>query len=242
MRSLSAGPPHHRIILAVDVEDSTKRTNTAKADLRAEMYDVLERGLRLSGIADHHRDQLIDRGDGILALIHPVDSVPKTLMLSRVIPCLGELLAANAAAEPDRQIRMRAVVHAGEVHYDLRGCFGEALDLAFRLLDAPNTKQALKRSSGPLLLVVSDLIYQSIVRHGYSGIDKDAFVHIGHVQVGGERHGGWVLPPTDQPRGLKTVGEQDKTHRGGTVVNVATRRALRRGNRNHSPAPREEIG
>jgi GTP diphosphokinase / guanosine-3',5'-bis(diphosphate) 3'-diphosphatase len=33
--------------------------------------------------------------------------------------------------------RLRVVLHAGEVHYDGNGCFGEALDIAFRLLDAP---------------------------------------------------------------------------------------------------------
>jgi len=50
------------------------------------------------------------------------------------------------------------VVHAGEVHYDDNGCFGEALDVAFRLLDAPRFKKALREAASPLILIVSDPI------------------------------------------------------------------------------------
>ena len=35
------------------------------------------------------------------------------------------------------------MVHAGEVNYDANGCFGEALDIAFRLLDSAHVKKAL---------------------------------------------------------------------------------------------------
>ena len=45
-------------------------------------------------------------------------------------------------------------------------------DIAFRLLDAPAVKQALKAARDPLVLVVSGDIYSSVVRHGYDGIDR----------------------------------------------------------------------
>ncbi|MGH3558002.1 MAG: hypothetical protein ACRDTK_11035, partial [Mycobacterium sp.] len=69
-------------------------------------------------------------------------------------------------------MRVRVVLHAGEVHYDANGCFGEALDVAFRLLDAARVKQALRETPDPLVLVVSGDIYSSVVRHGYDGIDQ----------------------------------------------------------------------
>jgi hypothetical protein len=47
------------------------------------------------------------------------------------------------------------VVHAGEIHYDTNGCFGEALDIAFRLLDAAHVKKALQAAADPLILVIS---------------------------------------------------------------------------------------
>jgi hypothetical protein len=48
------------------------------------------------------------------------------------------------------------VVHAGEVNYDGHGCFGAALDTAFRLLDAPEGKRVLASATGSLLLVISE--------------------------------------------------------------------------------------
>jgi hypothetical protein len=44
----------------------------------------------------------------------------------------------------------------------------------------------------PLLVVVSDDIYTSVVRHGYAGIDVRSFDEVAHVKVAGERHRGWV--------------------------------------------------
>jgi hypothetical protein len=128
-------------------------------------------------------------------LIHPVDEVPKTVLLAGVVPKLSALLAEYGIAHPRNAIRLRAVMHAGEVHYDGRGCYGEALDLAFRLLDAPETRQALNRTREPLALVVSDEIYRSLVRHGYAGIDVAAFEPLAYVELANERHLGWMHIP-----------------------------------------------
>lgn len=195
MNRLSPGVPHHRAIFAVDIEASTTRNNMAKAGLRDAMYEMVERSLVDSGITAEYRDPLVDRGDGILTLVRPVDEVPKTLLLSAVVPTLAELLAGYNEARPDQRLRLRAVVHAGEVHQDNRGNFGEALDIAFRLLDAPAVKQAFRMSTGPLLLVVSDDIYKSIVRQGYDGIDERAFTPVADVLVHEQRHCGWVCLP-----------------------------------------------
>lgn len=195
MNRLSPGAPHHRAIFAVDIESSTTRNNMAKATLRDAMYEMVERSLADSGITAEYRDPLVDRGDGILALIRPVDEVPKTLLLSGVVPTLAGLLAEHNEARPDQRLRLRAIVHAGEVHQDVRGNFGEALDVAFRLLDAAAVKQAFRMTTLPLLLVVSDDIYRSIVRQGYDGIDERAFSPVAEVLVAEQRHYGWVCLP-----------------------------------------------
>jgi class 3 adenylate cyclase len=191
----SPSQPCYRIILALDIEGSTTRTNSAKARLRTVMYELLEAALHGAGIAECHRDKLIDRGDGVLALIHPVDDVPKTVLLNSVMPTLARLLWEHNSGDPDRRFRLRAVVHAGEVLYDPRGCFGEALDIAFRLLDAPSVKHRLERTTAPIVMVVSDDIYRYVVRHGYDGIDDHGFESIGRVTVGDARHRGWVQVP-----------------------------------------------
>jgi hypothetical protein len=86
-------------------------------------------------------------------------------------------------------------MHAGEIHYDANGCFGEALDVAFRLLDAARVKKALREMADPLILVISGDIYTSVVRHGYDGIDYQAFHPLVCVQVAGKRYPGWIRIP-----------------------------------------------
>jgi len=75
------------------------------------------------------------------------------------------------------------------------GCFGEALDVAFRLLDAARGKRALRETADPLVLVISGEIHNSLVRHGYDGIDDQSFHQLVRVHVAGRRYPGWVRAP-----------------------------------------------
>lgn len=191
----------HRAIVAIDIERSTSRPDPVKGELRSKTYEMFDAALCAAGIGKHHHDRLIDRGDGFLALIRPVDQAPKALLLNCVIPAFGRLLADHNGSLPrssrtQRQLRVRVVVHAGEVHYDANGCFGEALDIAFRMLDAARLKKMLRETAGSLILVVSGDIYSSVVRHDDGGgIDQHAFGPLVRVTIAGRRHVGWVHVP-----------------------------------------------
>jgi len=197
---LTADLPRYRTIVALDIERSTSRPDPVKAELRNKTYELFDAALSSAGIYKRHRDRYIDRGDGLLALIHPVDQAPKALLLNRAIPALSRLLTDYNASLPhpfqtQRQLRVRVVTHAGDVHYDANGCFGEALDVAFRLLDADPVKKALGKTADPLILVISGDIYSSVVRHGYDGIDQYAFHPLVRVQIAGKRYPGWIHIP-----------------------------------------------
>jgi len=198
MESLTATAlSYHRTIVALDIEGSTSRSDTVKAELRSKIYEFFDTALRSAGIQSRHRDRFVDRGDGILALLHPVHQAPKALVLAQVIPALSRLLTDYNASlprgrQPQYQLRVRVVIHAGEIHYDPNGCFGEALDVAFRLLDAAQVKKALRAANDPLILVASEDFYRSVIRHGYDGIDQSAFHPLVRLQVANHRHHGWV--------------------------------------------------
>jgi len=206
---LATGLPHYRAIVALDIECSTSRPDPVKAALRNKTYELFDAALSSAGIHEGHRDRFIDRGDGVLALIHPVDQAPKTLLLNHAIPALNQLLTDYNASlpplsRPQRQLRIRVVIHAGEVHYDANGCFGEALDVAFRLLDASRVKRALREAADPLTLVISGDIYSSVVRHGYDGIDQKTFHPLVRVQIAGKRYRGWIHMPEQTTQYLVT--------------------------------------
>lgn len=200
------GQPCHRAIVAVDVADSTARTDTAKIRLRRTLYEAFENALHAAGIEDDLHDPLVDLGDGILAVIHP--TVPKTLLLNTFVPALGEQLTRH------QDLRLRAVVHAGEVLYDRTGCFGHTLDLSFRLLDAPALKRLLARAAASLVLVVSEEIYRTVVRHGYQGIDNDAFIPLVQTHVAGRTHRGWVQVSGGVPHMAGQLGARAYTELG----------------------------
>jgi hypothetical protein len=187
--------PLHRSIVAVDLEGSTTRTNLVKGELRRGMYDLLARSLSGVAIADSHLEPWTDRGDGVMLLIRPHDDVPKTVLLSRWVPMLAALLTEYNAEAPQAafQMRLRAVVHAGEVHADCRGFYGEAIDVAIRLLDSAPVKRALRQASSPLVLVVSEEIYSGIVCQGY--VDSTTYRPLVRVSVANRQRRGWVHVP-----------------------------------------------
>ena len=72
---------------------------------------------------------------------------------------------------------------------------GQALDVAFRLLDAPSVKMALTVVPDPLLLVVSGQVYQSVVRQSRDGLDPDTFRNLVSTEIAGIRHAGLIRVP-----------------------------------------------
>jgi hypothetical protein len=196
--------PVPRMIFAVDIEGSTERNNTAKGKLRQLLYELLDQALEAAGIAARHLEPFTDRGDSVLILIKPHDEVPKTLVLGRLIPILADLLTEHNASvsQPELRMRLRAVVHAGEVHEDSKGFYGDDLDAAFRLLEAPALKKAFKEAAAaPLILVVSEEIFNGIVQQGY--LDDSSYWPLVRVKVGRRLRRGWAHVPEpltpDQP-------------------------------------------
>jgi tetratricopeptide (TPR) repeat protein len=56
-------------------------------------------------------------------------------------------------------------LHAGEVHQDAHGFAGTSVNRAFRLIEAPPSRTALRDSAGVVALIVSDWFYDEVVRH-----------------------------------------------------------------------------
>jgi hypothetical protein len=191
--------PRRRVIVALDIEDSTSRPDPVKAELRTLLYELFDAALRTSGVNARRRDQFADRGDGLLALIDPADH---DLVLSNVIPVFSQLLASyniglSHPGDQDRRLRVRVVVHIGNIHDDDNGCFGEALDTAFRLLDAPGVKTALKAAQGPLAAVISADVWKAAPPGSFARTSRAGFREPVTAQVGGHDYQGWILFPSE---------------------------------------------
>ncbi|HEX6358516.1 hypothetical protein [Actinophytocola sp.] len=152
---------------------------------------MLEAALHKSGITEELLEPFNDRGDGVITLVH-ADGVPKTVLLDTFVPSLREMLTEHAAIHPDRKFRLRVAIHFGEVHFDEQGVFGEDIDITCRLVEAPELKHRLRQIEALLVLVVSEYIHRTVVKHDYDGIDGRTFEPIIEVEVGNQTHTGWV--------------------------------------------------
>ncbi|MET8848502.1 hypothetical protein [Amycolatopsis sp. NPDC004625] len=155
----------HRTIMAVDVEEfsSPWRTNADRLTVRSGLYEAVYYALLNSGVVwedCHHADL----GDGILVLAP--STYPKAVFSEQVVPVIARaLIGYNEEHLPAEQIRLRLVLHAGEVTYDAYGATGQAIVHAFRLLDSPAIKQELAQSPGSLALITSAWFYDEVIRH-----------------------------------------------------------------------------
>jgi len=188
-----------RVIVALDIEGSTSRPDPVKAELRTMLYELFDAALRTSGVSAQRRDQFADRGDGLLALIDPAD---QEVVLNNVIPVFSQLLASYnvGCSHPggrDRSLRIRFVVHIGNIHDDDNGCFGEALDTAFRLLDAPRAKMALKAAPGPLAVVISADVWKAASPNSFAGTYNVASLQPVITHIVGHEYQGWILLPSE---------------------------------------------
>ena len=158
-------PAVHRAILIVDVENfgDPARTNAHQLAVRDGMYKALRQSFARARIS--WADCAIeDRGDGVLILVPA--AVPKSWLAARLPARLADMLDRhNAACPAQERIRLRMALHAGEVHQDARGFAGTSVIRAFRLIEAPPSRTALRTSAGVVALIVSDWFYDEVVRH-----------------------------------------------------------------------------
>jgi tetratricopeptide (TPR) repeat protein len=188
------GEPVHRTILAFDIEGSTRpeRRDSDRLRMRVALYRLLEQALGRAGVqrSDY---ECLDQGDGVLVLLN--SEVPKT----RVLPWLVLRLAVslgryNRTAAVSSRLRLRTVLHAGQVAHDAHGYTSRDLNLTFGLLDTGLLRSFLANTHASLVLLVSDSVYGDIVEQGYGDIDADAFQPV-HVDGKGIDTRAWVYLP-----------------------------------------------
>src|SRR6266446_4066658 len=155
----------HRTIVVVDVEGfgDRRRSNRHQVAVRHGLYRALREAFADAGIpwasCDHE-----DRGDGAFILVPP--EVPKELFAGSLPPALVKALQEhNRTHRVQERIRLRMTVHAGEVSYDEYGVTATAVNLAFRLLEAPALKAALTGSAGVLALIASSWFFDEVISH-----------------------------------------------------------------------------
>jgi hypothetical protein len=166
-----------------------------------------EPGLGGSGI-DDTQYTMHSTGDGWLISIDP--QVGKPRIVGPVVDRLAAgLRRQNRQADGAGRLRVRLVLHAGDLLLDERGdLVGDQVNLAFRLLDSPQLRVLLKHAAGSLVICVSDAVFRHVVAQRHEGLNPTLFVP---VRLGSKRTRGlgWICAP----------GEPDLATRAGLLRN-----------------------
>nr|BFE52484.1 hypothetical protein GCM10017745_59110 [Saccharothrix mutabilis subsp. capreolus] len=161
---------------------------------RTVLYDVVREALAAAGVSwdgCYHED----RGDSVFVLVPP--QYPKGPLVEVLPGALARAVGRHNERGPEAaRVRLRVAVHAGEVAFDEHGATSTSLTTAFRLLDAGPLKVALAGSSGVVAMIVSESIFQEVVRQS-AAIDAATFRPV-EVAVKEVRERAWVSLP-DRP-------------------------------------------
>lgn len=220
--------PTHKSILALDIEGFADpyRDDRARVAVRTGFYRVLRDAFDAAGLSwvDTEHE---DRGDGAIVLISPL--VSKVLLIDPLLACLRATLAEyNRTVRLAERLRLRCAVHAGEVSSDEYGMSGIDLVLAFRMLDSAELRDALVNSPADVVMIVSDVIYQAVVRHGYRDIDPATY-HPVSVRVKKNRIHAWVHSAQREPAAAvlarALTGSIDVNSGDGSMPSSSNRRS-----------------
>jgi hypothetical protein len=158
----------HHVFAYADVESSSRLSVPDKERVQNDLRAMLEQALGKAGI---ERTDWSDRGDGYLLV--SLTEVPVRDVIECCATTIDEALAARTAGEV--RLRIRLIVHQGDVLHGEHGWRGPALDRAARMVDAVEVKAALKaRPDGRMVFVVAPELYDSVIR-GYPAPDPTAF-------------------------------------------------------------------
>jgi WD40 repeat protein len=171
----TSGHSIYRTFLAADIESygRLERSDTVRVRLRRHLTDWCIGLFDRAGV-DPGSWVLQDTGDGWLLSIDP--NVSRSLLLDAVPRGLHErLLAYNQDSPNTERLRVRLAMHAGDVLSDPDPFVGEATIHVCGLLDSEVLRDCLRATTQPLAVMVSEEIYQGVVRRAHGGLDPAAW-------------------------------------------------------------------
>ncbi|WP_440901826.1 hypothetical protein [Actinosynnema sp.] len=221
----------HRALLAVDMAGSSApdRTDRAMARARDALFGALESAFDRSAVPWRECEVEV-LGDGCVVRVPP--RFPKAALVHPLLGTLSDLLHEhNEFASASTRVRVRAVLHAGELAVDGRGMTGRTQVVVARLLDCAELRAALADApSAAVALAVSERFYEDVVEQGGLGITPDDF-WFAEVGGAGSLAVAWLTVIGERGRGARRRrdGARDAGTGQGTGSEARPESGARRG-------------
>ena len=193
-------------VVAVDIVGFTRpdRDDDIRRYLHERLYEYLQQAFDRSGVpwAECFCE---DRGDGALIVIPP--EIPVKGLIDSLPYKLHSLIRRhNHVVTEAAGMQLRVAAHIGPVEHDGHGFVGTDINFAFRMLDARPLRSQLAKSGAEIGLIVSDHVYDSLIRR-YPGLaDPGAFRTV-RFQTKNTRARAWMHLPGLRP--ISTAPDAD---------------------------------
>ncbi|GHF71830.1 hypothetical protein [Streptomyces thermodiastaticus] len=193
------------LCLAADVEKYSRLDTPDQETFQADLVRVLEEAAVLSGL-DRTTWQRQPQGDQEFAVLP--HGTQESLVVGSFIRNLAiQLGERNANAAEGKRMRLRLAIDFGVARTAALGYSGPAPVMVARYLNAPQLKRVLESlNSTDLALIVSDRVYQDVVRlrGDGQGPDPSAYVKV-HVREKEFSGYGWIHVPEHGPEELEPL-------------------------------------
>ncbi|MFJ3816307.1 hypothetical protein [Streptomyces sp. NPDC090056] len=215
--------PRRRLCLAADMEQYSRFDTRTQAAVQADLVRLLDEAAKLTGLG---RDTWIRQPQGDQELSVLPESTPEAVVLGPFVHQLAARLKALNARPAAPRIRLRLAVDTGAVADAALGHAGPAPVAVARYLNAPQVKAVLVGlTSADLAVIVSDRLYQDVVRSGDPGLDPDQYVRV-HVRVKEFGGYGWIRVPDHGPDAVRPFVENGRQSLSSPAASASGRATL----------------
>lgn len=204
------------LCMAADVEKYSRLDTLSQGVFQTDLVRVLEEAAVLSGL-DRTAWARQPQGDQEFAVLPP--ATPEPVVLGAFVRNLAVQLGERNAnrAEGDR-MRLRLAIDIGVARTAALGYSGPAPIAVARYLNSPQLKRVLEAlDSTDLVVIVSDRLYQDVVRLRGEGLDPQQYVraHIRQKEFNGY---GWIHVPEHGPEELRPLVVDPEPEGGETAA------------------------
>ncbi|MEV5749767.1 tetratricopeptide repeat protein [Actinoallomurus sp. NPDC052308] len=167
--------PRRALCGAVDIKGWSGRPVPEQIRAQHSLVTVVHEACREAGLPE---EIVQSSGDGVL--IMPPSDIDETTVLPDLVRGMTTALRQeNRMLSDAARIRVRLALTNGIVATGPAGFSGPAVIECFRLLDSPPAKAALVDfPRAELALIVSDYLYQDVIRHGFADLRPEDFSNV----------------------------------------------------------------
>ncbi|MEU8030928.1 hypothetical protein AB0C13_20175 [Streptomyces sp. NPDC049099] len=196
--------PHRRLCLAADMEQYSRLDTRTQSAVQSRLVRLLDEAAALTGL-DRAAWARQPQGDQEFAVLP--EATPEAAVLGPFVHHLAARLGALNARRAAPRIRLRLAVDTGVVADAALGHAGPAPVAVARYVNAPQLKAVLVAlTSADLAVIVSDRLYQDVVRSGHPDLDPAQYVRT-HVRVKDFGGYGWIRVPNHGPEEVRPAVE-----------------------------------